>query len=84
LKANINYETQNFSTPKFEINYLDNIPVKQKSVNLNCYEKVKTLLRADHMNKEEEEKIRKLCNQYRDCFYDEDKGLTSTNAVTHN
>ncbi len=35
------------------------------------------------MNKEEEEKIRKLCNQYRDCFYDEDKGLTSTNAVTH-
>lgn len=74
FKANINYETQIFSIPKFEIEYLKDIPTRQKSVNLICYMKVKSLLLADQKNKVEKIKIGNLCHLNSNCFHDEGKG----------
>lgn len=35
------------------------------------------------MNKEEKEKIISLCIRYKDCFYNENEKLSTTNAVKH-
>ena len=36
------------------------------------------------MNEEESDKITSLCQKYKDCFYNENKKLSATSAVTHN
>lgn len=40
-------------------------------------------LRLEHMNTEEEQRIRHLCEQYKDIFYCEELPLTFTNQVKH-
>lgn len=44
---------------------------------------VEVLLRTDHMNPEEKEKITNLCKKYSDIFYHEDCQLSFTNTVKH-
>ncbi|KAL7288237.1 hypothetical protein TKK_0017578 [Trichogramma kaykai] len=44
---------------------------------------IKHKIRISHMNEEEKSKILKLCQTYADCFYQEDKKLTSTKATSH-
>lgn len=44
---------------------------------------IESLLRTDHMNTEEKEKITKLCKDYSDIFYYEDCPLTFTNTIKH-
>ena len=85
LEANIDYKNQLFSTAKFEINYLSNIPEGCKTGNVNHHRaKTKAQIRTDHMNNEEKQKIEMLCNKYNDCFYYEEEKLSATNAVSHN
>ena len=84
LGANINYRTQIFSTPKFEIDYLKNIPDRCKAVKVNHYQEMPMRIRTDYMNKKEKDRITKLCQQYEDCFYNENEKLTATTVVSHN
>lgn len=44
---------------------------------------IEDLLRTDHLNPEEKEKITKLCKDYSDIFYYENCPLTFTNTVKH-
>ena len=84
LQANINYKTQIFSTSKFEINYFKNIPDDHKKVKVNHHQGIELQIRTDHMNEEERDKITPLCQKYKDCFYNQNKKLSATSAVTHN
>ena len=45
--------------------------------------KIKTLIRSEHMNNEERQSIFKLCEQYTDIFHLEGDKLTFTNAAEH-
>ena len=83
VEANLNYKTQIFSTSKFEINYFKNIPDDHKEVKVNHHQGIELQIRTDHMN-EEESKITSLYQKYKDCFYKENKKLSTTSAVTHN
>lgn len=62
------------------------------SNNFECYsfetplpkpQNIESLLRTDHMNLEEKQKITKLCKEYSDIFYYEDCPLTFTNNIKH-
>ena len=83
MKANVDYEKQIFSTPKFEINYLLNSPKNNPNIK-NTYQINSLQLRTDHMNKEEKDRIYDLCKRYTDCFYNDKQKLSVTTAVTHN
>lgn len=41
------------------------------------------MLRIQHLNEEEEEAIRELCDEYKDIFYLEGDKLTFTNKIKH-
>ena len=45
--------------------------------------KIRDLIRSDHLNKEERESIIKICEQYADIFYLENDYLTMTTAAEH-
>ena len=84
LEANINYKTQMFSTSKFERNYFKNILDDHENVKVNHHQGIELQIRTDHMNEEERDKITLLCQKYKDCFYNENKKLSATSAVSHN
>lgn len=44
---------------------------------------IEDLLRTDHLNSEEIQKLTKLCKEYSDVFYNEDCPLTFTNTIKH-
>ena len=51
---------------------------------MNHHQGIELQIRTDHMNEEERDKITSLCQKYKDCFYNENKKLSATSAVSHN
>lgn len=54
-----------------------------ETVEMNCLENDKLLIRMDHMNTEEKTKILKLTHEFKDIFHSEKEKLTFTHTVKH-
>jgi len=46
-------------------------------------ERLKNSLRTDHLNEEEKETLKQICEEFCDTFYLEDDMLTCTSIVSH-
>lgn len=60
------------------VDKLDNYEVSNGPTNFDT-----SVIRTQHLNSEEKEKILKLCKKYKDIFYDEKSDLTFTSAIKH-
>lgn len=74
IKANA-YNSQNFIE-------LNNFNVNHEQMN-DRIKNLPELLRTDHLNNEEKQKLFKLCIKYDDIFYREGQNLTFTNEIKH-
>ena len=68
----------------YELLKINNNNEKYNSNKINRINKIKSLIRSDHMNKEEKQSIIEICEQYSDIFHLEGDHLTFTNAAEHN
>jgi len=66
---------------KFPIN-----PIKAKGISeplLSCEEKIKNLLRINHLNPEERKALINICTEFSDVFHLEEDPLTHTTKIEH-
>lgn len=86
LNANAVPKTVNLSNIKLEPiqNFsLNNIGEENSQTCVDRQYEIKTQLRLDHLNEEENELITQLCLEYADIFYLEGDQLTFTNEIKH-
>ncbi|KAL4153415.1 hypothetical protein QTP88_001248 [Uroleucon formosanum] len=61
-----------------DVNEINNLNINSERIN-----KIRNLIRSDHLNLEERESIIKICEEYADIFYLENDYLTITTAAEH-
>jgi hypothetical protein len=81
ISKEVNKDTLNKLKYEEELEYrIYNIDTENKEDRAN---KIKNLIRSDHMNNEERQAIYELCEQYAEIFHLEGDILTYTNATEH-
>ena len=86
---NISESPQNiFEDELNKILYEDNVEYKLHEIkmindNNDRVNKIKNLIRSDHLNKEERDTILEICEHFSDVFHLENDYLTFTNAAEH-
>lgn len=87
LNSNISPATLDLSQPvsveKFDLQDLQTIELNNFNHSLKDTPDISNLIRTEHMNDEERQRIISLCTEFSDIFYDENSPLSFTNEIKH-
>lgn len=75
--------TSSIPTEKFETNFIESHSDKIITKTQKIPADIEKIIRTEHMNSEEKQKILKICFQYKDIFHTPDAKLTSTSYFKH-